>query len=428
MHARVVRKRGEHAGPVLAASLVNLVSGATAGMLVRKGGSLGRRAVIIVLDGVGAGGAPDAARFGDEGSNTLGNTDRAVGGLELRHLGALGLGNVVEIEGVPPVASAQASYGLMQEHSAAKATLAGHWEMMGIVLELGLPTYPNGFPVEIISRFEMETGRKVISNRPASGTQIIEEWGPEQEATGAWIVYTSADSVFQVAAHTGVIPLEELYGACEKAHRMLIGEGQILVERVIARPYHSERGAYVRENENRHDYGITPPRETYMDLIEAAGHEVVAVGKIRDIFDGKGITEHIPGKPDDAAKVDAVLQSLERVESGLIFTNLVDFDAKYGHRRDPQGMAENLERFDERVTELLGALAEDDLLVITADHGNDPTYPGTDHTRERVPLLVVGGGEPRSLGIRDGFADLGATVASWLGVEKNDLPGEDFLR
>jgi phosphopentomutase len=316
----------------------------------------------------------------------------------------------------------------MQERSAAKATLAGHWEMMGIVLEVGLPTYPNGFPAEIVSRFEEETGRKVIGNRPASGTQIIEELGPEQEATGAWIVYTSADSVFQVAAHTGVIPLEELYEACEKAHRMLIGEGRILVERVIARPYHGERGAYVRENENRHDYGIIPPRETYMDLIEAAGHEVVAVGKIRDIFDGRGITEHLPGKPDDAAKVDAVLQALRHVESGLIFANLVDFDAKYGHRRDPKGMAENLERFDGRVPELLGALAEDDLLAITADHGNDPTYPGTDHTRERVPLLAAGSGEPRNLGVRESFADLGATVAGWLGVQKNDLPGEDFLR
>jgi phosphopentomutase len=316
----------------------------------------------------------------------------------------------------------------MQERSAAKATLAGHWEMMGIVLEVGLPTYPNGFPAEIISRFEEETGRKVIGNRPASGTQIIEELGPEQEATGAWIVYTSADSVFQVAAHTEVIPLEELYEACKKAHRMLIGERRLHVERVIARPYHGKRSAYVRENENRHDYGITPPRETYTDLIEAAGHEVVAVGKIRDIFDGRGITEHLPGKPDDAAKVEAVLQALRRVESGLIFANLVDFDAKYGHRRDPQGMAGNLERFDERVPGLLQALTEEDLLAITADHGNDPTYPGTDHTRERVPLLSVGGTDPRNLGVREGFADLGATVAAWLGVEKNDLPGEDFLQ
>ena len=389
---------------------------------------MGRRAAIIVLDGVGAGDAPDAAEFGDEGANTLSNTARRVGGLELPHLRSLGLGNAVKIEGTSPVASPKASYGVMEERSAAKATLAGHWEMMGIVLEEPLPTYPDGFPEEIIGRFEKETGREVIGNRPASGTQIIEELGPEQEASGAWIVYTSADSVFQVAAHTEVIPLEELYAACEKAHEMLIGEGQILVERVIARPYHGERGTYERENDNRHDYGITPPSGTYLDRVKNAGHEVVAVGKIRDIFDGRGITEHLPGKPDDAAKVDAALEALTHTESGLIFANLVDFDAKYGHRRDPEGMAENLKRFDERVPELLQALTVNDLLIITADHGNDPTYSGTDHTRERVPLLVAGGGKPRDLGIQEGFANLGATVAAWLGVDKNGLPGEDFLR
>ena len=389
---------------------------------------MGSRAAIIVLDGVGAGDAPDAAEFGDEGANTLSNTARRVGGLELPHLRSLGLGNAVKIEGTSPVASPKASYGLMEERSAAKATLAGHWEMMGIVLEEPLPTYPDGFPEEIIGRFEKETGRKVIGNRPASGTQIIQELGPEQEASGAWIVYTSADSVFQVAAHTEVIPLEELYAACEKAHEMLIGEGQILVERVIARPYHGERGTYERENDNRHDYGITPPSGTYLDGVKNAGHEVVAVGKIRDIFDGRGITEHLPGKPDDAAKVDAALEALTHTESGLIFANLVDFDAKYGHRRDPEGMAENLKRFDERVPELLQALTANDLLIITADHGNDPTYSGTDHTRERVPLLVAGGGKPRDLGIQEGFANLGATVAAWLGVDTNGLPGEDFLR
>jgi phosphopentomutase len=387
-----------------------------------------RRAVIIVLDGVGAGDAPDAARFGDEGANTLSNTARVVGGLELPHLRTLGLGNVVKIEGTPPVASPKASYGLMQERSAAKATLAGHWEMMGIILEEALPTYPEGFPEEVVTRFEKKTRRKVIGNRPASGTEIIKELGPEQERTGAWIVYTSADSVFQVAAHTGVIPLEELYEACEKAHEMLIGEGQILVERVIARPYHGKKGAYERENENRHDYGITPPKETYLDYIKNAGHTSVAVGKIWDIFDGQGITEHLPGKPDDAAKVDAVLQALGRIRSGLIFANLIDFDAKYGHRRDPYGMAENLKRFDARVPELLQSLTEDDLLVITADHGNDPTFKGTDHTRERVPLLVSGGGEPRSLSIRVSFADAGASTAAWLGVEVDGLPGEDVLQ
>jgi phosphopentomutase len=389
---------------------------------------MGRRAVIVVLDGVGAGGAPDAVEYGDEGANTLGNTARAVGGLDLQNLQNLGLGNVAELEGVPAEESPRASHGLMVELSAAKATLAGHWEMMGLILEDPLPTYPEGFPEEIIHRFEEETGRRVIGNRPASGTEIIEELGPEQEETGAWIVYTSADSVFQIAAHTGVIPLEELYEASEKAHEMLIQEEQILVERVIARPFHGKAGAYERENENRHDYGIEPFGETYMDRIKYAGHEVVAVGKIRDIFDGKGITRHLPAPPDDAAKVDAILEALGRMDNGLIFANLVDFDARYGHRRDPEGMAANLRRFDDRVPELLEALDGDDLLIITADHGNDPTYSGTDHTRERVPLLVAGGGKPADLGVRQGFSDVGATAAGWLGVEKDGLPGEDVLQ
>ncbi len=388
---------------------------------------MGRRAIIIVLDGVGAGHAPDAVEFGDEGANTLANTAEAVGGLDAPNLAALGLGNVGEIEGVTPAGSPGASYGLMVERSAAKATLAGHWEMMGLVLGDPLPTYPDGFPEDILARFEDETGREVIGNRPASGTEIIEELGPDQEKTGSWILYTSADSVFQIAAHTGVIPLEELYEACEKAHKMLIDEGSIMVERVIARPFHGEEGSYERENENRHDYGITPFEDTYLDKIKSAGQEVVAVGKIRDIFDGKGITEHLPGQPDDNAKVDAVLQALGDVESGLIFANLVDFDAKYGHRRDPQGMAENVKRFDDRLPELLDALTGDDLLIITADHGNDPTFRGTDHTRERVPLLVVGGGPAKELGIREGFYDLGATVTVWLGVERGELPGEDLL-
>jgi phosphopentomutase len=389
---------------------------------------MGCRAVVAVLDGVGAGNAPDAADFGDKGANTLVNTARAVGGLHVPNLQKLGLGNVVKMEGVPRVGSPRASCGLMVERSAAKATLVGHWEMMGIVSEDQLPTYPDGFPDEMISRFEEETGRRVIGNKPASGTAIIEELGPEQQESGAWIVYTSADSVFQVAAHTDVIPLQELYEACEKAHKMLIGEGRIMVERVIARPYHGEQGAYERENENRHDYGISPPTETYMDLIKAAGLSVVAVGKIRDIFDGQGITEHLPAQPDDSAKVDAILDALGRLESGLVFANLVDFDAKYGHRRDPEGMAGNLKRFDDRVPELLGGLTDEDILIITADHGNDPTFRGTDHTRERVPLLAVGGDEPKDLGVRETFSDVGATVAGWLGVEKDGLPGKDFLQ
>jgi phosphopentomutase len=394
--------------------------------LIGEGGNVGRRATVIVLDGLGAGHAPDAAEFGDEGSDTLGNTAKAVGGLKAPNLQALGLGNIGEIEGVAPTGSPVASHGLMVERSAAKATLAGHWEMMGLVLEDALPTYPDGFPVEVLRRFEEETGRGILGNRPASGTQIIEDLGPEQERTGDWILYTSADSVFQVAANTRVIPLEELYEACQKAHEMLIGEGEIMVERVIARPFHGEPGAYVRENENRHDYGITPPSETYLDRIKDAGHATVAVGKIRDIFDGKGITEHLPAPPDDNAKVDAILEALDRVESGLIFANLVDFDAKYGHRRDPDGMAGNIKRFDDRLPELLDTLTEEDLVIITADHGNDPTFRGTDHTRERVPLLIVGIG-PQDLGISEGFSDVGASVAEWLGVDKDELPGKSLV-
>jgi phosphopentomutase len=388
---------------------------------------MGSRAVVIVLDGLGAGKAPDAADFGDEGANTLASTAKATGGIEAPNLQALGLGNVEEIRGMPPAESPAASHGLMVELSAAKATLAGHWEMMGLVLEDPLPTYPEGFPEDVLRRFEDETGRGVIGNRPASGTRIIEELGAEQEKTGAWILYTSADSVFQIAANTGVIPLDELYEASEKAHKMLIGEGEIMVERVIARPFHGEPGSYVRETENRHDYGITPPSKTYLDRIKDAGHETVAVGKIKDIFDGRGITEHLPAPPDDSAKVDAILDALARVESGLIFANLVDFDASYGHRRDPEGMAENIQRFDERLPELLDALAEEDLLIITADHGNDPTFKGTDHTRERVPLLVVGGDTPHDLGIRESFSDVGASVAAWLRVEQGGLPGRSFV-
>jgi phosphopentomutase len=385
------------------------------------------RATVIVLDGVGAGEAPDAAEFGDARANTLAHTASAVGGLDLPNLRSLGLGNAVGMEGVEPVENPRASWGLMSERSAAKATLAGHWEMMGLVLDNPLPTYPQGFPAEIVERFERESGRNVLGNKPASGTEIIAELGPEQQRTGSWIVYTSADSVFQVAAHTGIIPLEEIYWACEKAHKMLVGEGSIMVERVIARPFHGEPGGYVREEENRHDYGIEPFGRTYLDLIKEAGHPVVAVGKISSIFDGHGITEHRPGKPDDAAKIDATLQALEDFDSGFIFTNLVDFDAKYGHRRDPQGMAENLERFDARLPELLDAMRDDDLLILTADHGNDPTYTGTDHTREVVPLLMVGTGRAQDLGVRDGFYDVGATVASWLGLGQGELPGERFL-
>ncbi|MGI8649356.1 MAG: phosphopentomutase [Rubrobacter sp.] len=386
-----------------------------------------RRAVVVVLDGLGAGDAPDTAAFGDEGANTLSNTAEAVGGVDAPNLQRLGLGNTTRIEGVPPNNSPEGAWGIAVEKSASKATLAGHWEMMGLIVEDALPTYPDGFPDSIIARFSEETGRSAFGNKPASGTEILEELGEEQRSSGDWIVYTSADSVFQIAANTEVIPLEELYSACEKAHHMLIGEGDIKVERVIARPYHGSPGAYEREHEHRHDYGIEPFSETYLDRIKAAGHEAVAVGKIRDIFDGKGLTRHLPAPPDDSAKVDAILEVLPEITSGFVFANLVDFDAKFGHRRDPAGMAKNIESFDRRLPEVLAALGEEDLLIITADHGNDPTFRGTDHTRELVPLLALGGGVTGELGVRDGFSDIGASVAAWLGVEQGDLPGRSFI-
>lgn len=388
---------------------------------------MARRAVVLVLDGVGAGGAPDAASFGDEGANTLVNTARAVGGLELPQMGRLGLGNLLALAGVPPVVQPAGAYGLMVEHSAAKASLSGHWEMMGLVSPLPLPTYPEGFPSELVERFERETGRRVLGNRPASGYEVIDRLGPEQERSGAWILYTSADSVFQLAAHTGLIPLEELYAACEKAHAMLVGEGAILVERVIARPFHGTAGAYEREEENRHDYGIVPPGPTYLDRLSAAGRPVVAVGKVYDIFTGRGVSLHLPGKPDDDAKLDAVLDALPQADAGLVFANLIDFDSKFGHRRDPEGMAGNLARFDARLPAILEELSSEDLLLITADHGNDPTHPGSDHTRERVPLLVAGGGARGPLGVRESFTHVGASVAAWLGVDPHGLPGESVL-
>ncbi|WP_119066414.1 phosphopentomutase [Rubrobacter indicoceani] len=387
----------------------------------------GQRAVVIVLDGLGAGDAPDAAAFGDEGANTLSNTAEAVGGVNAPNLQRLGLGNTTAIKGIPPNGSPDGAWGVAEEKSAAKATLAGHWEMMGLIVRDALPTYPAGFPEDITSRFAGETGRGVLGNKPASGTEILEELGEEQRKSGGWILYTSADSVFQIAANTEFIPLEELYAACEKAHRMLIGEGEIKVERIIARPYHGGPGNYEREHENRHDYGITPPSETYLDRIKAAGHETVAVGKIRDIFDGRGLTRHLPAPPDDSAKVDAVLEALTETESGFVFANLVDFDAKFGHRRDPAGMARNIESFDGRLPEIRAAMSDGDLLIITADHGNDPTFRGTDHTRERVPLLAVGSGISGEVGIRDGFSDIGASVAAWLGVERGGLPGKSFV-
>jgi len=382
-----------------------------------------RRVMLIVLDGVGIGALPDAHLFGDEGSNTLGNVARQVG-LNLPHLQRLGLGNIAPLEGIDPVAAPLAAYGKMAERSPGKDTTTGHWEMAGIILDKPFPVYPNGFPPEVIEEFEKRTGRQVLGNKPASGTVIIEELGAEHMATGKPIVYTSADSVFQIAAHEEVIPLEDLYRMCRVAREIL--QGEHAVGRVIARPFIGRPGSFQR-TANRHDFSLAPPSPTMLELVEAKGLEVVGVGKISDIYAGRGITRSLPTK-SNMEGVDRTLKAWESLSAGLVFTNLVDYDMKFGHRNNAEGFAAALEEFDRRLPELMGVLEEDDLLIITADHGNDPTTPSTDHSREYVPLLIYGpqvkGGV--YLGVRPTFADVGATVVDYLGA--GGLPqGESLL-
>jgi len=375
---------------------------------------MARRVIIIVLDSVGIGEMPDAAEYGDLGSNTLGNTARVAGGLHMPNLGRLGLGNLTEVAGVPPVAKPDGAFGRMHEASAGKDTSVGHWEIAGIISSQPLPTYPHGFPKEIIEEFEQRIGRPSLANYPASGTVIIEELGQEHMRTGYPIVYTSADSVFQIAAHEDVIPVDELYRMCRIAREILTGEHA--VARVIARPFVGEPGHFVR-TDRRHDFSLEPPYPTLLDQLQEAGQPVWAVGKIFDIFAGRGTTEsvHIHDNMDG---VDKTLTFMRRADEGLIFTNLVDFDMLYGHRNNPRGYADALEAADRRVPELLDALREDDVLFFTADHGNDPTTPSTDHSREYVPLLATGPKVRRgvNLGTRETFADLGQTVADLLGA------------
>lgn len=373
-----------------------------------------RAVVLVVLDSVGIGGAPDAGEFGDEGSATLPHIASAVGGLQLPHLGALGLGNVVEIEGTPPVAAPRGAFGAMVERSPGKDTTTGHWEIAGVILERPFPTYPNGFPPEVIDAFESAVGTPSLGNVAASGTEIIERLGAEHMATGHPIVYTSADSVFQIAAHVGVVPLERLYEMCRIAREIMRGEHE--VGRVIARPFEGEPGAFVR-TPDRHDYSVLPPSDTMCDLVAAAGLEVRGVGKIFDIFAGKGVTASHPTR-SNADGIEALIEETANIDRGLVFANLVDFDQAYGHRNDPQGYADALREFDANLPRIRAALRDEDVLVITADHGNDPTTASTDHSRERVPLLVWG---PRltegvDLGERETFADLGATVCEVLGA------------
>ncbi len=374
------------------------------------------RFIVIVLDSVGIGELPDAAAFGDVGSHTLGNIARVVGGLKAPHLEAMGLANIAILEGVSPQLEPTAAYGKMAEISAGKDTSSGHWEMMGIEVDRAFPHYPEGFPPEIMDRYETESGRGWLGNYPSSGTVIIDELGEEHIRTGKTIIYTSGDSVFQIAAHEEVIPVDELYKICRIAREILRGEHEVC--RIIARPFVGTPGNFTR-TANRRDYSVPPLEPTVLDSLKEAGLMVYAVGKIEDIFVGQGITDavHIQDNMDGVDKTIAAMRN--RRERGLIFTNLVDFDAKFGHRNDPEGYANALVEFDQRLPEILDALAEDDVLVLTADHGTDPAFPGTDHTREYVPVLITGapvqGGV--NIGVRSTFADLAATIADTLGIK-----------
>jgi phosphopentomutase len=381
-----------------------------------------RRVLVVVADSVGCGAMPDAREYGDEGSDTIGNTSRAVGGLALPTLGRMGIGHLTPIAGVPPDPSPVAFHGRMAERSPGKDTITGHWEMMGVVLREPLALFPGGFPPEIVEPFVRATGVPgVLANRAASGTVIIQELGEEHQRTGKPIVYTSADSVFQIAAHEETVPLEELYRWCRIARAQL---DRWNVARVIARPFVGRPGSYVRTY-HRRDFSIATPVPTVLEALAGAGVPVIGVGKIPDIFDRKGIAEevHTEGNADGLARTEALL---DRVDRGLLFVNLVDFDMLYGHRNDPAGYARALEEMDRALPRILGKLREGDLAIVTADHGCDPTTPSTDHSREYVPLLVQapgrGGGD---LGTRDTFADLGATVAEVFGVPSRE--GRSFL-
>ena len=377
-----------------------------------------RRAILLVLDGVGAGAAPDASLYGDAGSNTLGNLAEAVGGLQLPALESLGLGRAVPARGLSATVPPTASWGRMQPASPGKDSTTGHWELAGVHLTQAFPTYPDGFPTEVIEAFARRTGRGVIGNVAGSGTVLIDRFAAEHVATGAWIVYTSADSVFQVAAHESVVPLQELYAACEAARALLTPPHN--VSRVIARPFIGEAGAYVR-TPNRRDFSLEPLGETLLDALEQAGIARDGVGKIDDLFAGRGISSHhTADNREGIERIGAWIRgdgNPDVSHSGFLFANLVDFDQLYGHRNDVAGFYGALRQFDAALPGLLAGLRDGDLLAITADHGNDPTTSSTDHARERVPLLVTGRRlRAVSLGVRPTFADLGATIAEWFGI------------
>jgi len=384
-----------------------------------------KRIFVIVMDSVGIGEAPDAEIFGDKGSDTLGHIAERMNGLKMPNLGKLGLSNIRQIKGIEKAAAPQAYYTKMKEASNGKDTMTGHWEIMGLNITTPFQVFPDGFPELLIHELEAKTGRPVIGNKPASGTEILDELGAEHLKTGALIVYTSADSVLQIAAHEEVVPLEELYKICEIA-RELTMQDQYKVGRVIARPFLGQPGNFKRTS-NRHDYALKPFNRTVMDELKDSGFDVLAIGKISDIFDGEGVTESLR-TVSNMDGMDKLLQTIDQDFTGLSFLNLVDFDALFGHRRDPEGYGKALEEFDERMTEVIEKVTEDDLVIITADHGNDPVHAGTDHTREYVPLLMYSKRfeQGQELPIRDTFADIGATVAANFNV-KMPVYGKNIL-
>jgi phosphopentomutase len=371
-----------------------------------------RRAAIIVLDGVGIGPAHDAKVYGDSGSNTLGNVARAVGGLSVPRLEALGLGHCAEVAGVEPVAAPGAAHGVCEPASPGKDSTTGHWEICGLLLEAPFPTYPRGFPSVVVDEFARLTGRGVLGNKPASGTAVLDEYGAEHRRTGSWIVYTSADSVFQVAAHEETVPLRELYAACVTARELLRGEHG--VSRVIARPFVGKPGAWKRTG-GRRDFSLSPPGPTLLDRLAERQIPRVGVGKVDDLFAGRGITSiHAETNAEAYALIEGAMAAMNR---GLLLANVIEFDQSWGHRNDIRGFHHGLVELDQSIPRLLNGVRADDLVIFTADHGNDPTTPSTDHSREIVPLLVFGPKvRPADLGRRRTFADIGQTVAEFLGV------------
>ncbi|WP_270941917.1 phosphopentomutase [Romboutsia lituseburensis] len=375
-----------------------------------------KRVIWIVIDSVGIGALPDSEKFGDTNVNTLGNIVKTYPDIKIPNLINLGIGNIEGADFIQGTKAPIGAFGKCGELSQGKDTTTGHWEMTGVLVETPFKTFENGFPKEIIDEFESKTGRKVVANKPASGTAILDEYGEHQMKTGDVIVYTSADSVFQIAAHEEIIPLEELYKMCEIAREIMMGDNA--VARIIARPYIGDKKGCFTRTSNRRDYSLDPFEPTVLDNIKESDLDVIGVGKIEDIFNGQGITEAIHTH-DNMDGVDQTINYMKKDNKGLIFTNLVDFDSKYGHRRDTLGYKKALEEFDLRIPEIIDSMKDEDILIINADHGNDPTYKGTDHTREYIPVIVYGKDvkEGLNLGIRDSFADIGATVADILNVK-----------